>query len=326
MMSTPRVRTAVDVPPGERAEYWRRVLCDGLAPHEVMFPEHIPLRGRVTDARVGLLLIRDVRWSAVRMARTTALIRRFDPELVHLSVQVTGRTMVELDDGTRIPLSPGDLILCDTSRPAVWEVPATSRLQRVVLPRALLPLSRAAFDHAVILPVSGRSGPGSVLAALVRELASHPGDDDLSVNVSLSVAVVDMMAAIFTTRPHLGQALPSKRYPAGVLRQVKAFIELNLPDPDLSPSSVAAAHHISLRHLQNLFASEHDTVAAWIRRRRLERCRADLLAPTMVQQPVSFIGARWGYLSPVTFSRAFRAHYGMPPKAYRTAHTPPRAR
>jgi hypothetical protein len=135
---------------------------------------------RLLDARVGLLLVPDVRWSAVRMARTAALIRRLDPELVHLSLQVTGRTMVELDDGTRVLLSPRDLILCDTSRPALWEVPATSRLQRVVLPRALLPLSQAAFDHAVILPVSGRSGPGSVLAALVRELAAHPGDSDLS--------------------------------------------------------------------------------------------------------------------------------------------------
>ncbi len=41
--------------------------------------------------------------------------------------------------------------------------------------------------------------------------------------------------------------------------------------PQLSPAAVAAAHHISLRSLHQLFHDEGLTVAGWIRQRRLER-------------------------------------------------------
>ena len=58
-------------------------------------------------------------------------------------------------------------------------------------------------------------------------------------------------------------------------------------------------------------------MADWIRHHRLERCRRDLLDPTLAHLPVSGVGARWGLVNPATFSRIFRAAYGMPPAKYR---------
>ena len=54
-----------------------------------------------------------------------------------------------------------------------------------------------------------------------------------------------------------------------------AFVEQHLGDADLTPAAVAAAHHVSLRQLHRLFETQETTVAAWIRHRRLERCRRD---------------------------------------------------
>jgi hypothetical protein len=63
---------------------------------------------------------------------------------------------------------------------------------------------------------------------------------------------------------------------------------------------------------------EHDmTVAAWIRSRRLDRCRRDLADPGLWARPVSAIGARWGFPDGAHFSRVFRAAYGIPPREYR---------
>jgi AraC-like DNA-binding protein len=90
-----------------------------------------------------------------------------------------------------------------------------------------------------------------------------------------------------------------------------------LGDPDVSPATVAAAHYISLRYLHNLFETQETTVADWIRRRRLERCRRDLLDPALRAEPVGSIGARWGLTSPAHFTRLFRGAYGLPPAAYR---------
>jgi AraC-like DNA-binding protein len=58
-------------------------------------------------------------------------------------------------------------------------------------------------------------------------------------------------------------------------------------------------------------------VAGWVRERRLERSRHDLLDPALAARPVSAIAARWGLVDPAHFSRLFRAAYGVPPLEYR---------
>lgn len=110
---------------------------------------------------------------------------------------------------------------------------------------------------------------------------------------------------------------PATTYVDGTLQRVLAFIEDSLPDPSLSPRMVADAHHISMRCLYKLFEGHSTTVADWIRRRRLEGCRHDLLDPSQRSLPVSAIGARWGLPNPAHFSRAFRAAFGAPPTEYR---------
>ncbi len=97
---------------------------------------------------------------------------------------------------------------------------------------------------------------------------------------------------------------------------VQAFIQRHLGDPRLSPAMIAAAHHMSLRSLQQLFHDEGLTVAGWIGRRRLERCRRDLADPALASRPVAAIATRWGFSSADDFSRAFRAVHGLPPADY----------
>ncbi|MEV7009171.1 helix-turn-helix domain-containing protein [Streptosporangium sp. NPDC051022] len=99
--------------------------------------------------------------------------------------------------------------------------------------------------------------------------------------------------------------------------RIRSFIEQHLGDPRLSPSLIAEAHHISLRSLQRIFQRDDQTVADWIRHRRLERCRRDLAAPLLSARPVHAIAAMWGFPCPQHFSRAFRAAYGMSPQEYR---------
>ena len=74
---------------------------------------------------------------------------------------------------------------------------------------------------------------------------------------------------------HAGQAgsLPADSRENTLLMRIHAFIEQRLGDCDLAPGPVAAAHYISVRYLYRLFEAQGTTVAAWIRHRRLERCR-----------------------------------------------------
>jgi AraC-like DNA-binding protein len=101
--------------------------------------------------------------------------------------------------------------------------------------------------------------------------------------------------------------------------RIHAFIDAQMEDPDLDPASIAAAVHISTRYLYKLFEGEGLTVAGWIRARRLERCRRDLLDPLLRHQTVSAIAARWGIADPARFSRQFRVAFGQTPSEYRQA-------
>lgn len=96
-------------------------------------------------------------------------------------------------------------------------------------------------------------------------------------------------------------------------QHVKEFIQQHLGDPDLSPKTIAATHHISIRTLHRLFAGHGLTVATWIRASRLEHCRRDLIEPSPHIQPINVIGRRWGFTTASHFTRAFRAAYGITP-------------
>jgi AraC-like DNA-binding protein len=112
-------------------------------------------------------------------------------------------------------------------------------------------------------------------------------------------------------------AVPSESRENALLLRVHAFIEARLGDPRLSPAMIAAPHHISLRSLHKLFEPRRETVASWIRQRRLERCRQDLLDPAQAHLPVSAIAMRWGFIDPTHFNRSFRRAHGVPPGQYR---------
>ncbi|MCF2533674.1 helix-turn-helix domain-containing protein [Yinghuangia soli] len=128
-----------------------------------------------------------------------------------------------------------------------------------------------------------------------------------------------MDLAVATLADRIGglRTLPAETRAAVLRARVDAFIDANLGDPHLNPAAIAAHHHISLRSLHQLFHGEPETVAATIRRRRLERCRDDLVDPAMRHHGVGEISARWGFRHPADFSRAMRKMYGTPPTEIR---------
>lgn len=93
----------------------------------------------------------------------------------------------------------------------------------------------------------------------------------------VGAAFLDVLSVALAARLDRGDAVPRDSRQHDLLTRIHAFIEERLSDPALSPATIAAAHHVSLRYLHKLFESLEATVAGWIRRRRLERCRRDLL-------------------------------------------------
>ena len=74
---------------------------------------------------------------------------------------------------------------------------------------------------------------------------------------------------------------------------------------------------LSPRYLRMIFASENETVSAYILRRRLEQCARQIGDPAWRGHSMIKIAFGWGFNSAPHFTRTFRDRFDMPPREYR---------
>jgi AraC-like DNA-binding protein len=94
-------------------------------------------------------------------------------------------------------------------------------------------------------------------------------------------------------------------------------IEGNLADPDLGLTSIAKEERVSPRYLQKLFEAVGQDFSIYLRSRRLERCRAELVNPLYEKVSIADVCFRWAFNDPAYFSRVFREQYGASPRTFR---------
>nr|WP_308290453.1 helix-turn-helix domain-containing protein [Streptomyces meridianus] len=271
--------------------------------------------------QLGPVAVWPATFRPVTWRRTPKLIRQSDPETYHISLVLQGTGVVSWG-GHQRSLGPYDLHNNHSSRPYdIWsDGSGPERLLRTIgveVPKSVLPLPRGRAERVVGLPMSGREGIGALLTQFLLRLAADAGTYQPGDAPRLGTVLTDLFAAVWAqTLEAEGCLQPESRHRTLLLR-MKAFVQQNLHDPALSPSTVAAAHHISLSYLHRIFHEDGVTVAAWIRTRRLERICHDLANVDLLAVPIHAVAARWGFPRPAEFSRAFRAAYGIAPRDYR---------
>jgi AraC-like DNA-binding protein len=306
-------------PPAARLDYFRHALASTIAPYDVHVEGEGALRGASIHAgQVATIgVTRVLGPGRFDCRRTPKLIRRSDPEFFKIDVQVRGRTVFE-QSGREVALAPGEFTLMDLSRPSrVRNAGAGQEVLAVQFPHAALPLRHDDLAQLTAVPVSGHSGLGAPISLLARHLARHLDDTGATDGARLAAALMDLLIVALAERLDRGAAVSAATRKRALLVRVQAFIERQLTDPRLSPGVIAAAHHVSLRSLHELFEQQGTSVGRWIRDRRLERCRRDLLDPALSDLPASAIAFRSGFADAAHFSRVFKDAYGRPPGEYR---------
>jgi AraC-like DNA-binding protein len=312
---------AVDEPAVSRLDYLRHVMSNTLVPLDIRpTVEPADLCDTSHTCEAGAVTVTAMTLSPGTAARTPQLIRQSDPGVCKVDVLTAGHMRVE-QDGRRTDLGPGDLAFVDLSRPSRWVSLSAVRGVAVMFPRTLLPLRTHEVASLTGTKVHGsRSGAGALASSFARQLPDHLDRSGAGERARLGTTVLDLLAIALSGR--LGrrpeEPLDDAARPA-MLARVHAYIETNLGDTELTPAKIAAAQHISVRYVHKLFESEQTTVAGWVRQRRLDRCRRDLLDPALRSRPISAIAARWGFPDPANFSRVFRSEFGLPPGEYRLA-------
>ncbi|GFE21136.1 hypothetical protein Sliba_15890 [Streptomyces nigrescens] len=247
--------------------------------------------------------------------RTPRLIRQSDPENYHVTLPIAGSVGVT-HAGREAVHGPREMHVADTSQPFHC---VTGALQAVGLevPRKLVPLRKERADLLLTRRLPAEEGYGSLLAQLLGQLAKGAGPYGPADGPRLGSIIVDLLSSLLAhTLDQDASLAPETRQRTLTLR-IRAFIEDNIGDPGLTPPAIAEAHHISLSYMHRLFQQEEDTLAVYIRRRRLERVRRDLTDPALNDTPIHALAARWGFPRAADFSRVFRRTYGVPPRELR---------
>lgn len=310
-----------DVPACSFVDYWRHASRETFGPAQLR-PAGSPQRlivDHIGGVQVAEMITREVEPTApCEGARPTSVVRRAGAEVYLLQLVTSGVTFVE-QDGRQARLGPGEFALLDYARPARWAA-AAHRFVTLAFPHRLLPLHPDDVARMTAVRIGGGGAP-ALFRTLAGQLAASAGSYGGPDGTRVGIAALDLLAGAIVSSGPMSRPVDAQRR---MLRtQIHAFIEHHLHNAELSPRMVAAAHHISLRYLYTLFDASGDGVAGWIRRRRLERCRRDLLDPAARHRSVTSIAAAHGLTNPAQFSRAFRAAYGCSPSEYRAADPAP---
>ncbi|MER5756145.1 helix-turn-helix domain-containing protein [Streptomyces sp. NPDC002088] len=297
----------------ERFDHWAHEVSKVFGDLDSRPAAPTSFHGKATSDTLGLLQFASIDAAPLAVRRTKRLAVQHEEDYYKVALQVAGNCLIEQDGATE-SLGPGDLAICDTSRPYSFTYESDFRTVLMLLPRPMLPMRPETIRDITARRLTTDGGVGAVVGPFLRSLSEQNRACSDAAVLSLTDGVVSLVTALVSEKlAGTAQAAPQK----AMMLRIRTYIENRLSNPNLTPDTIAEAHGISRRYLFKLFAAEDLTVAGWIRTRRLEHCARDLANPASGEQPISLIAARWGLLDCRHFSRVFKSVYGATPRDFR---------
>ncbi|MFC9837866.1 helix-turn-helix domain-containing protein [Rhodococcus sp. NPDC127530] len=300
---------------GDQLDAWKEAVNDTFLPLKVQAARQSEFTWQLKTGYVGPLQLTHAEADAELVGRTPKLAASDDND--HYAIALQGRGSCRFrQDGREVEVRPGEFTIYDCTRPFDIEWSIRHRTVVAMFDRTTLDVKADDVARVTSTPISGRDGMGALVRSMLIQLSRNPEAYNGAAANRVANCFLDLVAAFYSCRL---AAEPTRSAAAQktLLFRVKAFIEDQLCDPELSVEVVAAAHFISVRYLYKLFQNEQMTIAQWIRHRRLEHSRRDLADPLQALRPVGEIAARNGMLNAPHFSQIFRAEYGASPSEYR---------
>ncbi|MEU6845810.1 helix-turn-helix domain-containing protein [Streptomyces sp. NPDC046716] len=308
---------------GERLAHWRDTVGRALVPmrvtpyaaegSEAAGDGAVP--GRIVPGRLGPLRLATMEAGPQRLIRSRADIARSPRPFVAAHIQTSGRAELR-QDGRTATVEAGGLLVHDTARPYTLDFPEPFACRTVLLPRHALDLPDDELRRVTGTAVGTETGVGAILVPFLTTLVESAPSCPPAIADRLAAGALDLFGTLAAERARPGDGARDD-----LVRRIRDHIDRHLADPALSPETVAAAHHISVRYLHRLFEKENLTVSRLIQRRRLARCARELLRGGAAGPSVAAVAHRWGFVSSAHFSRSFRGVYGHSPREWRALKT-----
>ena len=266
----------------------------------------------LTAWHLGTMMLGQFRSSALRFDRPGELIA--SGGLNHLLVQLYLEGSFTGDaDGVPVSVNQGDIVVFDLARGLTTT--STDFVNfTLLIPR---PLFEAAVDdvgslHGAVLPRDAQMAGvlASYMIALCERMPALPlREADAAAAATAALTTTVLAHCVRPTSPAVETVLSP-------FRAAAVHVDDRLRDPTLDAASIAIGLGMSRATLYRVFKPVGG-VADYVRRRRLIAAAVDLSAPENRRRTIGEIGYSWGFASEATFNRAFKAAFGLTPRAAR---------
>jgi len=292
----------------ERSRQW----CARTQAHHVEFNDdrEASMRG----GEFGALRLCIVSMGRHRVVQSPQAAQLVAPTLKIL-LQEEGAAIIRQADMAH-RLEPGEWCALRKDLPFELEAPDHARQLAITIPCELLPTACGEAAGRLTARTFLR-GPAQILHACASAAIINAGYLDPGQRRQTGQQLADFVR--MTIEASAMDALPDIREERR--RAVLAFIDRHLDDPQLSVARIALAFGMSTRSVHKLFEGEAHTVARAIWDRRLERCRNEMVDPSLAGRSITEIAHLWGFSDSQHFSRAFKQRFGLPPRLYRSTYS-----
>ncbi|GGM44853.1 helix-turn-helix domain-containing protein [Dactylosporangium sucinum] len=312
------VWNAAGAPAGQRAAAVREAVGSRVVRVEIALPDDpgdIDVELTLSDA--GPVQVLTVRSMATTVTRSPRLARDGAEPQLFLTLQGAGESAMA-QHGRHARLRTGEFAVYTTTNPytLMFDHGLDAHFFRI-------PVAELALPEPALREVCARAlGPGNPVAELtagyLRRIADSPDLRSRAVAGSLAQPTIDLVRAALLSGladPSLGR----ESMESTLELRLMEYLHTHLGDHGLTAAKIAAAHHVSVRHLYTVLSRAGVSLGDWLRTHRLEACRRELARPRSRTRTIASIAHQWGFADATHFSRAFRRTYGLTPRDWRDA-------
>lgn len=211
-------------------------------------------------------------------------------------------------------VSPGDVCVFDLAN-SLATCAQTYENISILVPREMVENRGldASILHGLVLPRG--SSLGSLLGDHLRSLISNVTALDAGEARFVAAAALTLITSILAATARDERQISSVTPRASPLRKAIAYIDRHIGDPDLDVARIIRDLGWSRTVLFRVFEAEGG-VERYIRRRRLGGAARDL-STSGGRRRIGEVARTWGFASDAAFSKAFRAAFGISPRAAR---------
>lgn len=243
---------------------------------------------------------------------------RNEREFFILSLMIRGQCEVRQDRRSCV-VAPGELVLYDTARAYEVVLSQDFRMCSLRIPKETMRLYSSFPEHAVSRPITGCDAVGRIVGGLMLSMFSEYEHVSDSVKGVMAKPLLEMLAVGISSLADTPELTASTKLAQYHIERIKKLIDSSLATPELSVGWVADKLKMSPSSVHRAFSNSPISASEYIWNKRLEVCKVALSNPLLRDRSVSDIAYSWGFSSNSHFSRAFKRHTGLSPRAFRSS-------